>query len=590
MKISGHELKSLNFIIEKILNQNIFTNKETDDSYNISDLCFPLITMIDYLGFRILASSKLPIDNSTINYGTPDQGKHIFYNSINLNRKIETLGYSCNLGPNKLPNHTFYTPLDLEGHIGFDNRYYLIDVGRLFPPIYYNRKKNQENINYLFELFRPEFIFSFHVKNQLVSDCLSPFISHNSSKESTIILEQATNELTLKTIPAFADILLKQNVTASSKNQFIPALHRQGINIRYLGVLYQNLKQKQPNSQWIQIILIEIIARCVKQMLNEFLREIKTRENNYIKTSDIKSNICEFLNCFFSHFNSELLFAYWDEKFLLIIDKFPLCDISFDDFNQLFLNIEFRRNVFLRFKDIFSIQFSNMFEYHLKSNESFHDFLGKEKPFCSFYIKKMKPVIKNLVILDYNKGIVLKREAKFCSVDSPMRLSLLHDSISSFLCSLHNNPSFIPCMLQIADVYQKIGDNNIAREYFSVALRMTNDPIVKYKCARFCHKANAPETHFGYQQAILANFQSFKAWFYYSKYLAENNEDFETVVMCIAATFLVCKENSEREALHNFANQYSMSYHKKIDEIWENVTHKKPKMVSNFWSTKFEQR
>ena len=31
---------------------------------NISDVCFPIMSIIDYNGFRIIAQSKLPIDSS----------------------------------------------------------------------------------------------------------------------------------------------------------------------------------------------------------------------------------------------------------------------------------------------------------------------------------------------------------------------------------------------------------------------------------------------------------------------------------------------------------------------------------------------
>jgi hypothetical protein len=40
-------------------------------------LRFPLVVLIDYMGFRLMASSILPIDRSTLVYGSQDGGKTI---------------------------------------------------------------------------------------------------------------------------------------------------------------------------------------------------------------------------------------------------------------------------------------------------------------------------------------------------------------------------------------------------------------------------------------------------------------------------------------------------------------------------------
>jgi hypothetical protein len=45
----------------------------------VDGLCFPLEAIIDYKGFRVIASSILPISHQTIVYGS--QASHFFYHS-----------------------------------------------------------------------------------------------------------------------------------------------------------------------------------------------------------------------------------------------------------------------------------------------------------------------------------------------------------------------------------------------------------------------------------------------------------------------------------------------------------------------------
>lgn len=53
-QVAGHDLKSL---IQ-------FSN------LSVPDLCYPLMTLVDYLGYRLVAMSLLPIDNDTLEFGS----------------------------------------------------------------------------------------------------------------------------------------------------------------------------------------------------------------------------------------------------------------------------------------------------------------------------------------------------------------------------------------------------------------------------------------------------------------------------------------------------------------------------------------
>ena len=98
--------------------------------------------LIDYGGFRLFASSKLPIsrENSTLKYGAID--RTIVHNSDPcLAQKMQRISAILCLSKHKVASPLdsnnyveLHMPRDIEGHLGTDNRYYVIDTARLFPP------------------------------------------------------------------------------------------------------------------------------------------------------------------------------------------------------------------------------------------------------------------------------------------------------------------------------------------------------------------------------------------------------------------------------------------------------------------------
>jgi hypothetical protein len=114
--------------------------------------------LVDYRGFRLIASSILPINHETIIYGSCDAGKNIHAKDSEFNKKMRKISQLLNLKLHKVGNQPLYTPADLEGHKGTDGRYYLVDFSRMFPPEAPVRKiKN----SHLFRLLRPELVIQF---------------------------------------------------------------------------------------------------------------------------------------------------------------------------------------------------------------------------------------------------------------------------------------------------------------------------------------------------------------------------------------------------------------------------------------------
>lgn len=98
------------------------------------------------------------------------------------------------------------TPVDLEGHLGKDKNYYIIDCSRLFPPTTPNI---QRPCCYLYQLLRPEFL-SLKTKVPLNSDSMSPFVRSDDNFEThNAEIETATSHLLESVIPALANELSK---------------------------------------------------------------------------------------------------------------------------------------------------------------------------------------------------------------------------------------------------------------------------------------------------------------------------------------------------------------------------------------------
>jgi hypothetical protein len=84
--------------------------------------------------------SVLPITKETIRYGTMDAGATIHAGDDELLDSLKRAAVKLNLKPHLVSDQQrstsklFYSAADVEGHRGIDNRLYLLDFSRTFPP------------------------------------------------------------------------------------------------------------------------------------------------------------------------------------------------------------------------------------------------------------------------------------------------------------------------------------------------------------------------------------------------------------------------------------------------------------------------
>lgn len=286
-KAAGHEFKSSAAFFD----------------LNLPDVQIPLMAIIDYRGFRVTATSLLPISGrDTLIYGSSDAGKTVATMDPHFNSLMERAGTLLNLKPHRAGRDnpkTIYMPVDVEGHVTLKFKtkqppktdspppapveapsaparrsYVVLDLARLFPPqLPAPNEKGSNHRPYLYQLLRPEFVKTNPVP--LSSDAFSPFNAADPrAKEHNDEVAAACHRLKTVRIPQFASFLQKSpNFGLTPLNEltcqaFIAAMHTYGINIRFLGLVRHCLTHLHLR----QIALTEMVSRVVKDQINQELR------------------------------------------------------------------------------------------------------------------------------------------------------------------------------------------------------------------------------------------------------------------------------------------------------------------------------
>lgn len=117
---------------------------------------------------------------------------------------------------------------DLEGHVGYDGRFYMLDFSRTMPPVHSGLKDRPDH---LYQQFRPEFVRSHAFP--LSPDACSMFGRHNAAQHDQEIVE-ATHFLKNTHIPEVSRKLVGEAEEAGDILGFSlsEALHRRGVNMR----------------------------------------------------------------------------------------------------------------------------------------------------------------------------------------------------------------------------------------------------------------------------------------------------------------------------------------------------------------------
>jgi hypothetical protein len=169
--------------------------------WSSAELCFPMLAVIDYMGFRCLAISLLPISKDTLKYGSDSGGRIAMNTDEKLNALMKQAGEKLNLAEHVVGKSmaSISGPGDIEGHLGYDGRYYVLDFGRVYP-CEAPPPNSSRSGDVFYKLLRPELVRT--APTPLCSDAFTGFLRFDPRQ--TRFCEQVktvTSLLYFKVIP-----------------------------------------------------------------------------------------------------------------------------------------------------------------------------------------------------------------------------------------------------------------------------------------------------------------------------------------------------------------------------------------------------
>ena len=302
----------------------------------VPGLSLPLMVLINFRGFRLIASSQLPISDETLVYGSSDAGGHVFnadqaFGTIMKNVASKLLlsehlvGGVGGLDPEA---KLLYGPADIEGHCGYDGRRYMIDFARLFPLL---PRLNVSGKVPIRTKFRPEFLVRMGAR--VSSDAFTKFATPGpeSEAENAKILDLYVALVNTCIPEAAAELdadassravggggtngnldgagtvgdLLRTDPHLSSPSFVCVRLRRAGINLRFLGCVRMHVQ----DPAWRLRLLVEMVARAVNTDLRAKLRA-KMAAVKVPSEEPYREVVVDHLNLVFG--SRDAARAYWD--------------------------------------------------------------------------------------------------------------------------------------------------------------------------------------------------------------------------------------------------------------------------------------
>ncbi|PRP84152.1 hypothetical protein PROFUN_04143 [Planoprotostelium fungivorum] len=452
----------------------------------ISRLHFPLMALVDYMGFRIQALSLLPINSDTIIYGTANGGRTVFDKNLKFNAKMRLAGKKLGLSPHTVglypkTSKTLYSCADMEGHDGKDGRFYLIDFARSFPPIDFTNGKIKNS--HLFRLFRPEFVKKY--KPALCPDTFSGFILAHNPQKYIGEVKEATIHLHSETIANCIAELNEVSTEAAIKSINIKQmLHKKGINLMFLGLI-RHLTTSNVVRKWL---LLEMIGRVAKQEINLRLRE-KMKELKLALKEPYKSVVVDYLNVLFGH--SDHATEYWNKTLKTQIQYYFQDSLLVEEEEETFdLRTFFQGNtmceLFTYVQKLSGLKFNPMSAREFIENPTSFHF---KKPFDSTDIEEIGDKVKHMNIVAVSMGFYLSDKASIKMGANSRRL--FHLAVEKFEEALYSVPDDKMSLRELARVKAILGDRVTAQKYFLEAIEAdASDPVTNFRYAVFLEESN----------------------------------------------------------------------------------------------------
>lgn len=279
MKVAGHDLNGLMAYLSAI---------ETLPSRLLH---VPLMALVDYRGYRLVAVCTLPISRDTICYGSCDAGVTVHAKYPECNEAMRLVAASMNIMGHRVgtSDHVIYGPGDIECHLGTDGKFYVIDFSRFMPcqPV----DKTSARGSFLHKLLRPELVSMSPVP-------LSPDAYSSMQREGGVECRRAVQQCYAMLENQLASFVVdfsrsdddffspKMSSAALSRKEhdvqlhlsmletLEQDLHARGINIRCLGRLRAMMPADNLPRSKCNVLRVLIIAECLARVWKSQLRHL----------------------------------------------------------------------------------------------------------------------------------------------------------------------------------------------------------------------------------------------------------------------------------------------------------------------------
>eukprot|EP01122_Echinamoeba_exundans_P013600 TRINITY_DN5967_c0_g1_i1.p1 TRINITY_DN5967_c0_g1~~TRINITY_DN5967_c0_g1_i1.p1 ORF type:complete len:1302 (+),score=258.45 TRINITY_DN5967_c0_g1_i1:29-3934(+) len=389
--------------------------------FRIKGLHLPLKVLIDYRGWRLVAQSLVPVDHSTLVYGSCDGCKNVRSENPAFNEKMERAARILNLQSEFVYNYDrqqrilLHSSCDVEGHQGKDGRFYLVDTARVLPPA--NPIKDKPN-SFLWNMLRPELVKS--NPDPLSADSFSGFFLENKLKHNEEV-RAATERLENTIVPNFAQSLLSVDSSFRRRKSTSPhpddadfariimSMHQNGINLRYLGLVYNHVCSNEnfPGSdsatvQFLQTLLMtEMVARVVKHEIRRQMRKLQS--------SDASKFITLVTGCFNSVFGrSDAALVMWQKTIRQGLEaRFPGIKITLK--NVQFSGVSVPA-LFTRLQGLTGVELTEEIN-RLASTEKFEKKIGTKAPLSATDVQSVNAIVKHIHRIYFDEGYALSQAA-----------------------------------------------------------------------------------------------------------------------------------------------------------------------------------
>ncbi|ETM49487.1 hypothetical protein L914_06267 [Phytophthora nicotianae] len=284
-KAGGHEVRNSSIYLREL------------SSYG--KIRVPLQCTVDFQGFRVLCSSKIPVEIITWNesgdiqrvskqlvHGSDNRGRTVTFQNKELDEALSSVASRLNLnrhsarGYEDLTSKSINAAADILGYLSSKKQLVVLNFSRAMPPedpdITRHLLQSTRGMSILWRQLRPELVKCFKIP--LSPDALSSLTYRTPDWQTQALgVEEATKYLVKEVIPLFAvKLSQKSDYFDSPEFDLVKEMHRHGINMRHLGLLRAQFLFQLSGTATLQYSIAEI------QTSQDFTRELERGSQVYI--------------------------------------------------------------------------------------------------------------------------------------------------------------------------------------------------------------------------------------------------------------------------------------------------------------------